>query len=113
MKLDKKYIIIGGVTLSILGGGLLAAESDMVENAFAADQSKLVEKADIKEDEAKEIALAEVPGEVTETEVEEEDGKIIYEFEIKTESGETEVEVDGMSGEVLEVETEDEDEDED
>ncbi|MGD6801987.1 PepSY domain-containing protein [Rossellomorea vietnamensis] len=107
MNINKKYMIISGVTLGLLGGGLLAAESDMVEDVFAADQSKLMEKADIKEAEASEIALAEVPGEITETEIEEDDGKIIYEFEIETDSGEKEVEVDGMSGEVLEVEKED------
>ncbi|WP_421385286.1 PepSY domain-containing protein [Bacillus salacetis] len=111
MNINKNYLIIGGVTLGLLGGGLFAAESDTIEEAFAADQSKLIEKAEIKEEEAKEIALAEITGEVTETEVEEENGTIVYEFEIKTESGESEVSVDGMTGKVIEVE-QDEDDDE-
>jgi uncharacterized membrane protein YkoI len=113
MKLDKKYMIIGGITLGLLGGGLLAADSDFVEDAFAADQTKLVEKTKIKEDEAKEIALAEISGKITETEIEEENGTIVYEFEIKTDSGEKSVEVDGMSGEILQVEDEDADDDND
>jgi uncharacterized membrane protein YkoI len=109
MNLNKKYLVIGGVTLGLLGGGLIAAESDTVEQALAADQSKLAEKAEIKEAEAKEIALKEVSGEITETEIDEENGTITYEFDIQTDSGETEVSVDGMSGEIIEVENDDED----
>jgi uncharacterized membrane protein YkoI len=109
MNINKKYMIISGVTLGLLGGGLIAAESDTVEQAFAADQSKIVEKAEIKEAEATEIALKEVSGEVTETEIDEENGTIIYEFDIKTKSGETEVSVDGMTGKILEVDVDEDD----
>lgn len=108
----KKPLIIGGLTLAVVGGGFLYQGTDIADNVFASS-SKLAEQADITQDEAKKIALQEVSGEVVETEIEKEDNTIVYEFEIKTDTGVKEVEIDGMTGKVLEVENEDDEDDDD
>ncbi|WP_283152752.1 PepSY domain-containing protein [Guptibacillus hwajinpoensis] len=110
----KKTLIIGGTALGIAGGALLYQGSDGIENVLASGNnvSKLIEEAKISEAEAEKIALEEVSGDVIEKEVEKEDGKIVYEFDIKTDTGEKEVEIDGMSGDVIQVEEDGEDDDE-
>ncbi len=110
----KKTLIIGGTALGIAGGALLYQGSDGIENVLASgnNESKLIEEAKISEAEAEKIALEEVSGDVIEKEVEKEDGKIIYEFDIETDTGEKEVEIDGMSGDVIQVEEDGEDDDE-
>lgn len=110
----KKTLIIGGTALGIAGGALLYQGSDGIENVLASsnNESKLIEEAKISEAEAEKIALEEVSGDVIEKEVEKEDGKIVYEFDIKTDAGEKEVEIDGMNGDVVQVEDDDEDDDE-
>ena len=61
-----------------------------------------------------EIALQEVSGEVQEAELENEDGMKIYEVEILDANGqEFEVEIAADTGAVIEVEAEDEDDDDD
>ncbi|MBF0707567.1 PepSY domain-containing protein [Alkalihalobacillus hwajinpoensis] len=109
----KKTLIIGGTALGIAGGALLYQGSDGIENVLASgnNESKLIEEAKISEAEAEKIALEEVSGDVIEKEVEKEDGKIVYEFEIKTDTGEKEVEIDGMSGDIIQVEDDEEDDD--
>ncbi|MBH0231411.1 PepSY domain-containing protein [Halobacillus yeomjeoni] len=114
MKLTKKTMIIGGLSLAIVGGaGFLFQGTSVVDEVFAQENSKLAEQAKLTEKEAEEIALERVSGEVVESEVEKEDGTIVFEFEIKTDSGVKEVEIDGNSGRVLEVEDEDEEDDDD
>ncbi|MYL65100.1 peptidase [Bacillus hwajinpoensis] len=108
----KKTFIIGGTVLGLAGGAFFYQGTDGMENVLAStnvSESKLIEEAKISEAEAEKIAKEEVSGEVTEKEVEKENGTIVYEFDIKTDAGETEVEIDGMSGEVLQVEVDDED----
>ena len=62
------------------------------------------------EEQAIEIALLEVPGEVQEIELETEDGATVYEIEIiKADGKEYEVEIAADTGAVLEVEAEDDD----
>ncbi|WLR58966.1 PepSY domain-containing protein [Guptibacillus hwajinpoensis] len=109
----KKTLIIGGTALGIAGGALLYQGSDGIENVLASsnNESKLIEEAKISEAEAEKIALEEVSGDVIEKEVEKEDGKIVYEFDIKTDAGEKEVEIDGMSGDIIQVEDDEEDDD--
>lgn len=110
----KKTLIIGGAALGLAGGAFLYQGTDGMENVLASannNESKLIEEAKISEAEAEKIATEEVAGKVTEKEVEKENGTIVYEFDIKTDAGETEVEIDGMSGEVLQVEIDDEDDD--
>ena len=64
----------------------------------------------ITEEQAIQIALAEVPGKVVETEREKEDGVDMYGVEIKTDSGAVkEVEIDANTGEVLNIEDDDDD----
>lgn len=68
----------------------------------------------LTEQQAIEIALAEVPGEVLETELETDDGSRIYEIEIRNADGvEMEVEVHAETGMVLEIEAEDDYDDDD
>lgn len=50
-------------------------------------------------DQAKEIALREVPGTI----VEEESDVTTYEFEIETDSGEVEIEIDAITGEIISI----------
>lgn len=52
-------------------------------------------------DEAKEIALNEIPGTIVEVELDREDGLLVYEVEIQTEDGEVEVEVDAYTGKIV------------
>ncbi|MGE6204511.1 PepSY domain-containing protein [Guptibacillus hwajinpoensis] len=109
----KKTLIIGGTALGLVGGAFLYQGSDGMENVLASNnnESKLIEEAKVSEAEAEKIALEEVSGEVIEKEVEKEDGKIVYEFDIKTDAGEKEVEIDGMSGDIIQVEDDDEEDD--
>ncbi|GGD20833.1 PepSY domain-containing protein [Pontibacillus salipaludis] len=111
--INKQTLIISGITLGIVGGGILFESTDMVENTFASskDKDQLIKEANLTEEEAEKIALDEVNGEITEKEAEDEDGTIVFEFNIQTEDGMQEVEVDGMSGEIIEIESENEEED--
>jgi Peptidase propeptide and YPEB domain len=112
----KKTLIIGGIALGLAGGAFFYQGTDGMENVLAStngNESKLIEEAKISEAEAEKIAKEEASGEVTEKDVEKENGTIVYEFDIKTEAGETEVEIDGMNGEVLQVEVDDEDDEDD
>ncbi|QHA90983.1 hypothetical protein GNK04_05860 [Bacillus sp. N1-1] len=112
----KKTLIIGGIALGLAGGAFFYQGTDGMENVLAStngNESKLIEEAKISEAEAEKIAKEEASGEVIEKDVEKENGTIVYEFDIKTEAGETEVEIDGMNGEVLQVEVDDEDDEDD
>ena len=63
-------------------------------------------------EQAIEIALLEVAGEVQDVELEKEDGMMVYEIEILDANGqEVEVEIAADTGAVIEVETEDDDDD--
>lgn len=97
-----KKILIGGVVGSLALAGVIVGASHA--------QSTTANPA-LSEAAAIEIALAEVPGEITETELEREDGKLVYEFEIiaAADGKEMEVEIDAETGAVLEVEAEDDD----
>ena len=89
----------------IAGGTLAALFAASLGAGIVTAQTKINEAATVTETQAIEIALAEVPGEVTETELEHERGKLIYEVEIAAADGqEMEVEIDAQTGEVLEVE---------
>jgi uncharacterized membrane protein YkoI len=63
-------------------------------------------KQNLSEEEAIEIALAEVPGEVTDVAIEKKFGKWVYVIEIDADNGpETDVIIDRETGEILGVET--------
>jgi uncharacterized membrane protein YkoI len=101
-----KKLITSGIFASVLAAAGVAsvasAQTNVPEPAFTVEQ-------------AMEIALAEVPGEVQETELEREDDMLVYEVEILTADGEEmEVEISADTGEILEIEAEDDsDDDED
>lgn len=94
-----KKLMTSGIFASVLAAagiaGVASAQTNAPTAAFTAEQ-------------ARQIALAEVPGEVQETELEREDGMLVYEVEILTADGvEMEVEINADTGKILEVEAED------
>lgn len=98
--MNKKIIAGGALTGLVLSGALMGAVS--AQTAATA--------TGLTEEQAIEIALLEVPGDVTEVELENEDGTMIYEIEImKADGQEFEVEIAADTGAVIEVEAEDED----
>jgi len=67
-------------------------------------QKALRAEAKIKEDSARKVALAQVPGgKITKHELERENGKLIYSFDIKTQgkSGRDEVHIDAVTGAMI------------
>ena len=60
---------------------------------------------EITKAEAEQIALARVPGTVTDTSIERKFGKLAYVVEIETHNGETDVIIDMNTGEILGIET--------
>ena len=75
-----------------------------VENAAAKELQE--EKHHISENEAKEIALKKVKGEIIGVELEKDDGTTYYEVKIKRSNNIYEVEVDANTGKIVEVERE-------
>lgn len=83
--------------------GLLGAASLMT----TVSAHGLSAQASLSEAQVIEIALAEMPGTVSETELERDDGQLIYEIEILTADGvEMEIEISAETGEILEIEKE-------
>lgn len=98
--MDKKMITAGALSGLIVAGGL----ASMLSAQSAAAVTGLSEGQII------EIALLEVPGEVTDIELESEDGMQVYEVEVVAADGEEfEVEIDAETGDVLEVSAEGDD----
>ena len=102
--MDKKTTAIGALAGLALSGALVGAVS-----AQSAAQA-----TGLSEEQAIEIALLEVPGDVQEVELEKEDGMMVFEIEILDADGqEFEIEIAADTGAVIEVEAEDDDDDED
>ena len=102
--MNTKLIAGGALSGLVLAGGI----AGMVSAQSAADATSLTEEQII------EIALLEVPGEVTEVEFEERRGMAVYEVEILAADGtEMEVKIAADSGDVLRVEADDKDCDKD
>ena len=77
-------------------------------------QPELTKEARISVDQARQIALARVPGTVIESELGKEKGKVVYEFEIRDKDNKSfDVLVDAKTGEIVGVEADDEDDSED
>lgn len=92
--MNTNIIKIGALSGLIAVGGI----ATMVSAQTAAEQTNLTEEQII------EIALMEVPGEVTEVELEERRGNTFYELEVTTEDGsEMELKIAGDDGEILRV----------
>lgn len=100
-----KQLITGGVLAGLVAtaglAGVAVAQANAPTPAFTVEQ-------------AVEIALAQVPGEVQHTELEREDGMLVHEIEILTADGvKMEVEINADTGEILDVEAENDSDDED
>ncbi len=99
--MDKNLIAGRLLTGLVLAGGLVGAVSAQT----------VARETGLSEEQAVEIALLEVPGEVQETELEREDGTMVYEVEILTVDGqEFEIEIAADTGAVLEVDGDNNDE---
>jgi uncharacterized membrane protein YkoI len=102
--MNTKLIAGSALTGLIVAGGI----TGMVSAQSVADATSLTEEQVI------EIALMEVPGNVTEIELEEDHGQAVYEVEILTDDGtEMEVKVAAGTGDILEIEAEEDDCDKD
>lgn len=100
--MDRKLIAGGALTGLVMTGALVGT----VSAQSAADATGL------SEEQAVQIALLEIDGDVQEVELEREDGKMVYEIEILNAEGqEFEVEIAADTGAVLEIEAEDDDHD--
>lgn len=77
-------------------------------------QKELAKEAKISPEEARQKALARVPGTVIESELDKEKGIVVYEFEIKDKDNKSfDVLVDAKTGEIVGVEADDDDGDDD
>ncbi|MCF2869682.1 PepSY domain-containing protein [Octadecabacter sp. G9-8] len=98
--MNTKLIAGGTLTGLVLAGGfagLVSAQS--VANATGLTEEQVIE-----------IALMEVPGEVTEVELERRRGEQVYEVELLSQDGvEMEVRIAAETGEILKVQAEGED----
>jgi uncharacterized membrane protein YkoI len=75
-------------------------------------QKELAKEAKISLEEARQKALARVPGTVIESELDKEKGIVVYEFEIKDKDNKSfDVLVDAKTGEIVGVEADDDDKD--
>lgn len=98
--MNTNLIKLGALTGLIAAGGV----ATMVSAQTVAEQTGLTEAEVI------EIALTEVPGEVTEVEMEERRGNSYFEVEIVAEDGtEMEVKIAADTGDILKVESETDD----
>ena len=100
-----KTFVAGGALAGLV---LTGAVAGTVSAQTAADATGL------SEEQAIEIALLEVPGDVEEVELEKDDGVMIYEIEILGADGqEFEVEIAAADGTIIEIEVEDDHDDDD
>jgi uncharacterized membrane protein YkoI len=74
------------------------------DRAEGAESERLKSLARITPEQARDAALAQVPGTVKKVELENEDGNVVYGVEIKTAKGDSDVKVDAGDGRVLHVE---------
>jgi uncharacterized membrane protein YkoI len=74
------------------------------DRAEGAESERLKSLARITPEQARDAALAQVPGTVKKVELENEDGNVVYGVEIKTARGDSDVKVDAGDGRVLHVE---------
>ncbi len=89
-------------------------DDDDDESDLPKMQKELAKETRITLEAARQIALARVPGTVTESELGKEKGKVVYEFEIRDKDNKSfDVLVDAKTGEIVGVEANDETGDED
>jgi uncharacterized membrane protein YkoI len=95
----------GGKAWDIECNANTARISEIEQEVPDAEEAQFKARAKLSEDDAKEIALREYPGEIIEIEYEiEPDGAASYEFDIKARDGkEWKVEVDAATGRIVEA----------
>jgi uncharacterized membrane protein YkoI len=98
--------------IAVVSVGVTAA---FIQHAVVQEeQAGLIARARLSPEQAREKALAAMPGgQIVESEIEEEDGRLIYSFDVKIsgQDGHSEVEIDAMTGAVLSPESDDDDDD--
>ena len=95
--MHRKLITGGALASLVIAGGIAGTVSAQTAASVTG----------LTEEQAIEIALMEVPGEVQEIELEREDGMQVYEISVLTVDGvEMEVEIAASTGDVLEIEKE-------
>ncbi|RCW77193.1 PepSY domain-containing protein [Saliterribacillus persicus] len=72
------------------------------------DQGKTIDiNTLISKEKAKEIALKEADGTITDIELDEDDGRMLYEIEMDTDTNEVDIEIDAYTGEILSISMDD------
>ena len=94
----KKWMIIPALAGAVAIGGVALANDSTVVDAASTKEDLLTLK------EAKELALQQVEGKVTEIELETDDGRKHYDIEIKDGTYEYDLEIDAITGKVLKLE---------
>lgn len=95
--------ITGGVLAGVIAAGAVTG---------TVSAQAVAEATGLTEEQAIEIALIEVPGELLEVELEREDGARVFEIEIlNSDDEEMQVEIDAATGDILEIGAEDDDRD--
>lgn len=120
--MKKKLFTTAGVIAiaSVIGLSVYASDADTVEPLFkevtenksaevvaeekTSDNVTKVEK--LTNEEARELALKEYPGFVTQFELDYDNGRFVYEMDIKGDNVEYELEMDAETGEVIKLEEE-------
>jgi len=108
----KRKMIIGSIAgFVVLGGAMGVAASSKSDMKNEEKTSNI-----ISVEEAKEIAINEVGGQLKGIEFDKEDGRLIYEvdlFHANSDDDDVDVDIDAVSGEVIHVDRDDDDQDDD
>ena len=108
MNISKKTLTAGIVVIAIAGASAIGFANHRNHDHRDHDSANLIQKASISFDQAVEIALADVPGQVVEAELEREDGVVVWEIEVVDSQNQLfEFEIDANSGDILEKELDD------
>ena len=100
--------ITSGITSLILAGASLTAFSGSTDHEENSHNPEWMNQASVSMEQAITIALAEVPGKVTESEIEKEDGALVWEIEVLgSDNNEYELKIDANDGRVIEKELDD------
>lgn len=87
-------------------------KEDLDDQSELKVKEKVTENDDIiSDEEAKEIALQEFDGTVTDFELDEDDDRLIYEIEVRNNNQEADFEIDAVTGDIYEQEIDTEDDD--
>jgi len=103
MKTNKPIIFAAIFVMAFM---FLAGEAS-AQQTTTRFNAKLLKQARVTPDDARQTALAAVPGNVEEEELEKEHGKLVFSYDIRTAKGTiTEVQVDAKTGKIVSTEEE-------